>query len=100
MWRITQEPHLFRRYWDDGWALLWLLATRVLPLSAHARKERQKLAGHEHNLVISWIEEEDRIALRFSGFAVEEHVGEAVAAFILALRLDKPVAVDLQDVQR
>ena len=99
LWRITQEPHLFRRYWDDGWALLWLLATKVLPLSAHARKERQKLAGHEHNLVTSSIEEEDRIALRFSGFAVEEHVGEAIAAFIVALRLDKPVAVDLRDVQ-
>lgn len=26
LWRIRQEPQLFRRYWSDGWALLGLVA--------------------------------------------------------------------------
>jgi len=31
LWRIKEEPALWRRYWSDGMALLRLLATRVLP---------------------------------------------------------------------
>ena len=29
LWRIRQEPQLFKRYWGDGWALLGL-AVRAL----------------------------------------------------------------------
>lgn len=29
LWRIRQEPQLFRRYWSDGWALLRLVARAV-----------------------------------------------------------------------
>jgi N-acetylglucosaminyldiphosphoundecaprenol N-acetyl-beta-D-mannosaminyltransferase len=32
LWRIKEEPQLWRRYRDDGMALLQLLVTRVLPL--------------------------------------------------------------------
>ena len=31
LWRIRQEPALWRRYWHDGTQMLGLLATRVLP---------------------------------------------------------------------
>lgn len=31
LWRIKEEPTLWRRYWSDGLALLRLFATRVLP---------------------------------------------------------------------
>ncbi len=31
-WRIVEEPVLWRRYGSDGLRLLWLLATRLLPL--------------------------------------------------------------------
>jgi N-acetylglucosaminyldiphosphoundecaprenol N-acetyl-beta-D-mannosaminyltransferase len=34
LWRIVQEPALWRRYGADGLALLWLVCTRVLPLLA------------------------------------------------------------------
>ena len=33
IWRIKEEPTLWRRYFDDGTALLQMLATRVLPLA-------------------------------------------------------------------
>ena len=32
LWRIKEEPQLWRRYWNDGLALLGLLITRVFPL--------------------------------------------------------------------
>ena len=37
LWRIREEPTLWRRYWNDGIELLKLAATRVLPLWVHTR---------------------------------------------------------------
>ena len=37
LWRIREEPHLWRRYAGDGWALARLLATRVIPLAIQVR---------------------------------------------------------------
>ena len=34
VWRIVQEPQLWRRYWSDGRMLLGTLLTRLLPWSA------------------------------------------------------------------
>lgn len=30
-WRIKEEPHLWRRYWGDGWFFLRFLMTKVFP---------------------------------------------------------------------
>jgi N-acetylglucosaminyldiphosphoundecaprenol N-acetyl-beta-D-mannosaminyltransferase len=45
LWRIKEEPALWRRYWNDGKALLYLLATRVVPFAL--RQRRESLAGGE-----------------------------------------------------
>jgi N-acetylglucosaminyldiphosphoundecaprenol N-acetyl-beta-D-mannosaminyltransferase len=34
VWRIVQEPQLWRRYWSDGQMLVGTVATRLLPWSA------------------------------------------------------------------
>ncbi len=34
LWRIVQEPQLWRRYWNDGRMLVGTLCTRLLPWSA------------------------------------------------------------------
>ena len=33
LWRIKEEPYLWRRYWSDGCVLLALLMKRILPLA-------------------------------------------------------------------
>jgi N-acetylglucosaminyldiphosphoundecaprenol N-acetyl-beta-D-mannosaminyltransferase len=40
LWRIKEEPALWRRYWSDGMALLRLLATSALPAALDARRVR------------------------------------------------------------
>lgn len=45
LWRIKEEPALWRRYWNDGTALLSLLVTRVLPGALAARRERSAVAS-------------------------------------------------------
>jgi N-acetylglucosaminyldiphosphoundecaprenol N-acetyl-beta-D-mannosaminyltransferase len=37
VWRIKEEPGLWRRYWNDGRTLLSLLLTRLLPYAAWLR---------------------------------------------------------------
>jgi N-acetylglucosaminyldiphosphoundecaprenol N-acetyl-beta-D-mannosaminyltransferase len=40
LWRINEEPTLWRRYWTDGWVFLRLLVLRVLPLAWILRRRR------------------------------------------------------------
>jgi N-acetylglucosaminyldiphosphoundecaprenol N-acetyl-beta-D-mannosaminyltransferase len=62
-WRITQEPHLWRRYWSDGLAFLQLMATRVIPYTLWKIVNRNKYlcdratvevnveSGREHSII-------------------------------------------------
>ena len=50
LWRIKEEPHLWRRYWHDGTVLLRLLLTQVVPVhrsyemaSAHSDSKAKEL---------------------------------------------------------
>lgn len=45
IWRIVEEPVLWRRYWDDGLVFLSLLAKHALPAAIAERKARK----HERN---------------------------------------------------
>ncbi len=37
LWRIKEEPSLWRRYWNDGWRFLHYLVTGALPLALFNR---------------------------------------------------------------
>jgi N-acetylglucosaminyldiphosphoundecaprenol N-acetyl-beta-D-mannosaminyltransferase len=45
VWRMYEEPSLFKRYWSDGKAFLSLLWFNVRPLSHHAKQLKSRL-GH------------------------------------------------------
>ena len=62
LWRIKEEPALFRRYWSDGLALLRLLATRILPLALISLNGGGENGGVEANA---------------SGFAFHGWLGES-----------------------
>ncbi len=47
LWRIKEEPGLWRRYFSDGSALLRLLFVRVLPYARYLRKNRPSQAQLE-----------------------------------------------------
>jgi N-acetylglucosaminyldiphosphoundecaprenol N-acetyl-beta-D-mannosaminyltransferase len=44
LWRIKEEPQLWRRYWNDGRFLLRLLSSKILPLAIWLRLNRRRLA--------------------------------------------------------
>lgn len=45
IWRIKEEPALWKRYWRDGMALLRLLTTSALPSALDARRIRAATAA-------------------------------------------------------
>jgi N-acetylglucosaminyldiphosphoundecaprenol N-acetyl-beta-D-mannosaminyltransferase len=42
-WRIKEEPHLWRRYWGDGWFLLKFLMTKIIPYMIWLKLNRRRL---------------------------------------------------------
>ncbi len=95
LWRIKEEPSLFRRYWHDGGVLLRLLLTRVLPLAAAAQWRQLRSGRGRHDFVIVPVQNEIGVTLRISGDATAEHASEAIAFFRDAVLGQKPIVVDL-----
>jgi N-acetylglucosaminyldiphosphoundecaprenol N-acetyl-beta-D-mannosaminyltransferase len=98
LWRIKEEPYLWRRYWSDGRGLLYLLMTCVLPLAISQQWRRLVGLGRGTELTVDRHEDEASIALRLTGDAVAAHVDSAISFFRPALRTDKSILIDLSNV--
>jgi len=51
LWRIKEEPGLWKRYWQDGLALLKLLVTTVIPHALWLAFNQRRLEQSSQNLV-------------------------------------------------
>jgi N-acetylglucosaminyldiphosphoundecaprenol N-acetyl-beta-D-mannosaminyltransferase len=94
LWRIREEPRLWRRYVGDGAVLAWLLATRVLPLALwlrrHARTARAvPLAVTERPV------EGGTVGLSLAGFAAAAQVCDIFTAWRDAGGAGRTVVLDL-----
>ncbi len=58
LWRIKQEPVLWKRYLQDGFAFIGLLSTKVLPLSIYDRLLKNSRYADEP-CHIEWLTNED-----------------------------------------
>jgi len=94
LWRIKEEPYLWRRYWNDGTVLFKLLATCVLPLAIAARWRRGKT-----NFSVNSNENLRSVTLELSGAAISSNVDEAIIQFRKALDTGKQITVDLSKIQ-
>jgi N-acetylglucosaminyldiphosphoundecaprenol N-acetyl-beta-D-mannosaminyltransferase len=91
LWRIKEEPYLWRRYWNDGRVLLKLLVTCVLPLAIGLRWRR----GKTNDLSIGSHEDRMSVTLHLSGAAIGLHADKAVQYFRNALGTGKQITVDV-----
>ena len=95
LWRIKEEPYLWRRYWSDGRALLKLMLSCVLPLMIDARLRQHKPNG----LSIKLQEEPNTCIVHVAGDAVAQNVDQAISHFRNALNGRKQLVVDLSEVR-
>lgn len=93
LWRIKEEPHLWRRYWSDGVTLFQMLATCVLPLMIDARGRKSSGA----HLSVSSRENIGAVTITLSGPATAAYAEAAVQHFRNALNTGKQITVDISN---
>jgi N-acetylglucosaminyldiphosphoundecaprenol N-acetyl-beta-D-mannosaminyltransferase len=96
LWRIKEEPHLWRRYLNDGAALLGLLITCVLPLAIQTRWQRVVQRGPKE-LVMECTQDFDCVSLSIAGAATARNVHNASAAFRKLVAIKKEIRIDLSN---
>lgn len=94
LWRIKEEPYLWRRYLNDGAALMRMLAGSVLPLLAY-RSYRKWSKPHGEAVRISAVGGRDATTVLLEGEATERNIAQLVPEFRKALSIGKSVMVDL-----
>jgi len=94
LWRIKEEPYLWRRYWNDGLVLLWLLLTCVLPLAIWTGWLRLKYARTGRDLVVNQTHGQESITVSLSGFATARHVDKIISAFKGAVATKQRITLD------
>ncbi len=95
LWRIKEEPHLWRRYWTDAILLLGLLGTRILPL-AILNRWLQIRYGRKH-LIVNSLEDENSIKVFLVGAAISRQVDNARLALGSAVSAGKNVVIDFSN---
>ncbi|MGJ4949759.1 WecB/TagA/CpsF family glycosyltransferase [Bradyrhizobium sp. HKCCYLS20291] len=97
LWRIKEEPYLWRRYWNDGTAMLRLLFTRVLPFVVSTWWMRRTHERGE-SLTITQDYGSREVTLSLSGPADARHVDRAIPVFRSAVAVRKRVRLDFSNV--
>ncbi len=94
LWRIAQEPYLAARYLMDGAHLLWLLASRVVPLGLWLRWADRGTPGQGLRV---WLdtEEERTIRVVIGGTALDGQLEPLVAAFRQAAQARQNITLDV-----
>jgi N-acetylglucosaminyldiphosphoundecaprenol N-acetyl-beta-D-mannosaminyltransferase len=96
LWRIKEEPYLWRRYWSDGLRLCWLVMTCVVPLGLSNLIARSTASSA--GFAISRHEGPDAVIVKLSGSAIGRHIDAAITCFQEVLELGKPILIDFLDV--
>jgi len=94
LFRIKEEPYLWRRYWDDGRKLLGLFLTHILPLVIRSRWDQ--LRGRKpQDLRIEYIQDYESVTLKLLGAATASNVEGAIGIFRDAVAANKTIQVNL-----
>jgi N-acetylglucosaminyldiphosphoundecaprenol N-acetyl-beta-D-mannosaminyltransferase len=97
LWRIREEPGLWRRYASDGLALAGLLVTRVVPHFLHIHRHAP-VQPELDRAAIDTQQSGGETILRLRGAWTRGNLGALRAALSAAQAADTDVRIDLGDV--
>jgi len=97
LWRIKEEPRLWRRYYSDGLVFFWLLVTRVAPLAwllLWDKPTRQELdsAGFDVR------DDGGEIDIRLRGAWIQDNLAPLRHCFSDAVRTGKDISLAMGEV--
>lgn len=94
VWRIKEEPSLWKRYWNDGLSFLTLLLTKAIPLALLVRK--MKAAGvPEQPCACSAEIVNEALKVQWTGPLTHSNAGPLYAHFTSAQKQSLDVSIDL-----
>src|SRR5262249_42595606 len=99
LWRIKEEPRLWRRYVHDGSVLLCLVFTHALPLAVLNRWHRLKSELKPKELLISSEQHRDSVTIRLAGDANQQNISKAIACFQELTKGNSDVFIDVARVR-
>jgi len=99
LWRIKEEPELWRRYWNDGLALIQLVLTCVLPLLIMGFSDPSSLRDASELKVIQ-TDNHDSVTIALNGFATAETVAEVLPYFESAVAASKSILINFTDTRQ
>ena len=94
LWRIKEEPLLWKRYWNDGKVLLRLLLTHVLPLMVWKRWLDLKYWRRSPDLIVTKIFDDTSVTVNLSGRATARHLDKVILVLKEAISLNKGITID------
>ena len=96
-WRIKEEPHLWRRYWHDGWFLLQFLMTNILPYLVWKWFNGSRLKRLSQKSTIVLEQKGFNVSLVISGAVLDPILPDVRSLLRQASEQNKSVHVNLSD---
>ena len=97
LWRIKEEPSLWRRYLGDGFNLLRLLFARILPFAWLVRWHKPQRAAFD-SAELQLIEKGNEALIRLRGAWAEENLPRLRACLMAVTAAGRNVRIDLSGV--
>jgi N-acetylglucosaminyldiphosphoundecaprenol N-acetyl-beta-D-mannosaminyltransferase len=97
LWRIKEEPHLWRRYWNDGRSLAALLLRRALPLVLWRFWLRISAKSRPADVIVTRNQAGQPVSMTIVGPATVEQTPRIVEACRQALATKSPIVIDLSE---
>jgi N-acetylglucosaminyldiphosphoundecaprenol N-acetyl-beta-D-mannosaminyltransferase len=98
LWRIKEEPYLWKRYWWDGIALIHVLLTSVFPLAA-INRYKAVLRLRKQGLIVTSDYQKELATIRLHGNAIAPGVDQVIPHFRSALSLDRKILIDISQLR-
>jgi N-acetylglucosaminyldiphosphoundecaprenol N-acetyl-beta-D-mannosaminyltransferase len=98
LWRIKEEPYLWKRYWNDGSVMLRLLFTHVMPFAFWTWWLRLRHQRGE-DLIITQNHGSETVTVSFSGPADAQHVDGAISALQEVAATGKHITLDFSNIR-
>lgn len=99
LWRIKEEPSLWRRYWNDAVAVGGMLVRDLLPLWWQQRHARGLRRAPEHGPIVRSSRRADVVRIEMSGVFRVEDLGPLRAIFTESTKTNADLELDLSAVR-
>lgn len=94
LWRIKQEPKLYKRYLGDGLRFLKMLLTETLPLVIYSKLLLKKAGNSKGQVEADTLPSQEKFIVSLKGCIATEQMNEFEHILQVALLSDKDVIID------